>query len=149
MPAVDEIATTRPERWARMTGRSEERRVGKECRSLCDWSSDVCSSDLVALDRGLRGVELVAHDAGGRRDRDDEAGALGAHDRKYRAGDIHRAEQGSLDLPPEVLRADLLEEPGVEVARVVDENVDPAEALDGRLHRRLGVRGAGDVQLDD
>src|SRR5476649_2107582 len=31
--------------------RSEERRVGKECRSLCDWSSDVCSSDLwFALD---------------------------------------------------------------------------------------------------
>src|SRR5882672_6351322 len=28
--------------------RSEERRVGKECRSLCDWSSDVCSSDLGA-----------------------------------------------------------------------------------------------------
>src|SRR5919205_700174 len=27
--------------------RSEERRVGKECRSLCDWSSDVCSSDLL------------------------------------------------------------------------------------------------------
>src|SRR5215211_5503165 len=27
--------------------RSEERRVGKECRSLCDWSSDVCSSDLM------------------------------------------------------------------------------------------------------
>src|SRR5579875_2162079 len=26
--------------------RSEERRVGKECRSRCDWSSDVCSSDL-------------------------------------------------------------------------------------------------------
>src|SRR3989344_3196679 len=29
--------------------RSEERRVGKECRSrrsTCDWSSDVCSSDL-------------------------------------------------------------------------------------------------------
>src|SRR5215204_4840649 len=26
--------------------RSEERRVGKECRSLCDWSTDVCSSDL-------------------------------------------------------------------------------------------------------
>src|SRR5436190_2021339 len=28
--------------------RSEERRVGKECRSLCDWSSDVCSSDLTS-----------------------------------------------------------------------------------------------------
>src|SRR5688572_4546776 len=26
--------------------RSEERRVGKECRFDCDWSSDVCSSDL-------------------------------------------------------------------------------------------------------
>src|SRR5215211_6083666 len=29
--------------------RSEERRVGKECRSRCDWSSDVCSSDLDAV----------------------------------------------------------------------------------------------------
>src|SRR4030095_6841830 len=29
--------------------RSEERRVGKECRSRCDWSSDVCSSDLIYL----------------------------------------------------------------------------------------------------
>src|SRR5438034_1170878 len=28
------------------TDRSEERRVGKKWRSLCDWSSDVCSSDL-------------------------------------------------------------------------------------------------------
>src|ERR1044072_3838889 len=26
--------------------RSEERRVGKECIYQCDWSSDVCSSDL-------------------------------------------------------------------------------------------------------
>src|SRR5437588_464992 len=30
----------------RLRLRSEERRVGKEWRSLCDWSSDVCSSDL-------------------------------------------------------------------------------------------------------
>src|SRR4029453_9405789 len=28
--------------------RSEERRVGKECRSRCAWGSDVCSSDLEA-----------------------------------------------------------------------------------------------------
>src|SRR5882672_7600347 len=33
--------------------RSEERRVGKECRSRCDWSSDVCSSDLLHLLRDL------------------------------------------------------------------------------------------------
>src|SRR5437868_918049 len=29
--------------------RSEERRVGKDCRSKRDWSSDVCSSDLTKL----------------------------------------------------------------------------------------------------
>src|SRR5260221_540390 len=39
------------QRHARFDVRSEERRVGKECRSLCDWSSDVCSSDL--NDQGL------------------------------------------------------------------------------------------------
>src|SRR5215211_1086216 len=41
--------------------RSEERRVGKECRSLCDWSSDVCSSDLQrdALVRLHREDQLV------------------------------------------------------------------------------------------
>ena len=33
-----------------------------------------------------------------------QAGALGAHDRKDRAGDVERAEQGGLDLRPEVLR---------------------------------------------
>src|SRR5260221_713968 len=32
--------------WLLFIYRSEERRVGKEGRSLCDWSSDVCSSDL-------------------------------------------------------------------------------------------------------
>src|ERR1035437_8347240 len=31
---------------------SEERRVGKECRSPCDWSTDVCSSDLPCLPGG-------------------------------------------------------------------------------------------------
>src|SRR5438034_794272 len=37
--------------------RSEERRVGKEWRSLCDWSSDVCSSDL--RDAPVAGQVLV------------------------------------------------------------------------------------------
>src|SRR5882672_1456991 len=37
--------------------RSEERRVGKECRSRCDWSSDVCSSD---LSKRLLPVECAA-----------------------------------------------------------------------------------------
>src|SRR5882672_11128525 len=43
--------------------RSEERRVGKECRSRCDWSSDVCSSDL----RRRNGVPGIRRsDAAGR-----------------------------------------------------------------------------------
>src|SRR5882672_4697703 len=44
--------------------RSEERRVGKECRSLCDWSSDVCSSD---LPNSVSGDDLGPHVGPGRR----------------------------------------------------------------------------------
>src|SRR5207237_668646 len=59
-----------PNRWpASATTRSEERRVGKECRDgwwpdssrrrhtrfKCDWSSDVCSSDLA----GLLGIAIA------------------------------------------------------------------------------------------
>src|SRR5215211_7678298 len=43
---------------ARKCPKSEERRVGKECRSLCDWSSDVCSSDLGAY--GFEHVNVAA-----------------------------------------------------------------------------------------
>src|SRR5260221_455982 len=44
--------------------RSEERRVGKECRSRCDWSSDVCSSDLFMtlssnLSIGSKGDDVI------------------------------------------------------------------------------------------
>src|SRR6266540_3647635 len=42
-PSARSIRPIRPS----SPSRSEERRVGKECRSRCDWSSDVCSSDLV------------------------------------------------------------------------------------------------------
>jgi hypothetical protein len=100
------------------------------------------------LGRGIRGAELLAHDACGRGDRDDQAGALGAHDRKDRAGDVHRAEQGGLDLRTEALRADLLEKPGVEIAGIVDQHVDPPEPVDGCLDGRLRVGGIGDVELD-
>src|SRR4030095_7396090 len=41
-----------------LRSRSEERRVGKECRSLCDWSSDVCSSDLLVKSLGLGQQEI-------------------------------------------------------------------------------------------
>ena len=42
-----------------------------------------------------------------------------------------------------------LEEPGVEVTGVVDEDVDTAEALNGGGHRGLRVRLPCDVELDD
>jgi Kef-type K+ transport system membrane component KefB len=90
----------------------------------------------------------LADEAGGRGDRDDQARALGAHDRQHGAGDVDGAEQGGLDLGPEVLGADLLEEPGVEVAGVVDQHVDAAEPFDGSRDGRLGVGGVGDVELD-
>src|SRR5579875_3929033 len=50
---------------SRRRRRSEERRVGKECRSRCDWSSDVCSSDLNAATHWDRGGadDALIHDA--------------------------------------------------------------------------------------
>src|SRR5476651_1552525 len=39
--------------------RSEERRVGKECRYWRDWSSDVCSSDL-AQEGASKGITVNA-----------------------------------------------------------------------------------------
>src|SRR5262252_3563073 len=47
--------------------RSEERRVGKECRSLCDWSSDVCSSDLDARTERRHQARRAVRAGAGRR----------------------------------------------------------------------------------
>src|SRR5918998_638614 len=51
--AVEPAGAPRKSMWPRASlppaltiRRSEERRVGKEGRSRCDWSSNVCSSDL-------------------------------------------------------------------------------------------------------
>jgi hypothetical protein len=50
--------------------------------------------------------------------------------------------------PLHLLGCQLLEVARVEVGGVVDQYVDAAEAVDGRFDRRLGVRGAGDIELD-
>src|SRR5215218_8046859 len=47
------IITRPPPTVFNLETRSEERRVGKECRSLCDWSSDVCSSDLAVNETAI------------------------------------------------------------------------------------------------
>src|SRR5476649_2773092 len=62
-----QLASPRPAslRPASLRPRSEERRVGKECRSLCDWSSDVCSSDLngVTAANGARAADAADQSA--------------------------------------------------------------------------------------
>ena len=88
MPAVEEIVTTRPERWARRTGNTARVTFSGPNRVVSTW----------------------ARKSVGR---------------------------------------DLLEEPGVEVAGVVDQDVDTAKAVDGGVHRCLGLLGAGDVEFDD
>ena len=76
------------------------------------------------------------------------ARALPAHHRQDGAGDVHRADERRRELALHLLRRQLLEEAGVEVAGVVDEDVDASEALDCGLDRGLGVGVAGDVELD-
>src|SRR3954464_7608018 len=74
------------------------------------------------------------------------AGTLGTHDGQGDAGQVGRPEQGGLDLRPEVLRADLLEEPSLEATGVVDQYVDAPEPIDGGPHRPLSGRRIGDVE---
>src|SRR5476649_2898112 len=71
--------------WRKLTPlRSEERRVGKECRSRCDWSSDVCSSD---LDEGGRKACGVVERSCGPRD-------WLRSSKTYRLAQAHTAEIG-------------------------------------------------------
>ena len=71
-----------------------------------------------------------------------------AHHRQCRPSDVHRAEQQRLDLVADLFGAELLEKTGVEVAGVIDQDVDPTELADGRLDCGLGVLGVGHVELD-
>ena len=101
------------------------------------------------LGGGVGGAEGLAGDAGGRADRDDRARTLPAHHGQHRACHVHRPDQIGGQLPLDLLGRQLLEEAGIEVAGVVDEHVDAAEALERRPHRRLRGREARDVELDD
>ena len=75
--------------------------------------------------------------------------ALLAHDGQHGPGDVHRAAEVRLELLLELLRRQLLEEACEEVPGVVDQHVDPAETVEGGLHRRFRRRGARDVQFHD
>ncbi|MCY1524804.1 hypothetical protein D9M68_597580 [compost metagenome] len=81
-----------------------------------------------------------------RRDVDDAAGALAAHVRQHRAGNVEQAE--------DVGRVDALDFGGAgflhraedAVAGVVQQDVDAAEALDALGDRRMGLALAGHVK---
>ena len=74
--------------------------------------------------------------------------ALGAQHGQRRLGDVNDAEQVGVDLGAEVIRGDVLDRAEVGVARVVDDDVDPAECLCSRGDRRLGGGGVGDVERE-
>src|SRR3989441_12828078 len=101
------------------------------------------------LRRGIGGTELEADEARARRDRDDVARALLAHDGQDRAGNIHRAEEARRQLPLDLLRSQLLEVARIKGTGVVDQHVDAAEPVDRLPHRGLGIGAAGNVQLDN
>src|SRR5690348_10389402 len=72
------VSNLLPTLGCRGLGRSEERRVGKECRWTGDWSSDVCSSDLTKWwkHRTSNAERRTSNGRGGwRGDSDEHAGA--------------------------------------------------------------------------
>jgi hypothetical protein len=95
------------------------------------------------------GTELKAGDARARRDRDDLARALFAHDREDRARDVHGAKKGCRQLLLDLLGRQLFEVAGLEVARIIDQHVDAAEAVERNPNDRLRIGAVRDVQLDD
>jgi hypothetical protein len=87
-------------------------------------------------------AEAPAH----RRELDDVAAALPAHQRDRGLGHDDRAEQVGLDLPAEVVQRGVLHRIDVAVARVVDQHVEPAERLSGEPHGGVCCVRVGDVQ---
>ena len=110
--------------------------VQEQVRLLLDDGDDIRAGD----EPQRRGVE------GG--DGDDLTTALCAQDRQDGPGDVQRAEEVGLHLRPELPGTDVLEVARVEVARIVDEDVDAAEALDRSLSGGNRGAGVGDVERD-
>src|SRR2546422_5644659 len=99
------------------------------------------------LRRGVGGNELKPDETRARRDRDDVPRTLLAHYGQDRTRDIHRADEVGGELLLDVVGRQLFEEAGVEVASVVDQDVDVAEPVDGSPHGSLRIGKAGHVQL--
>lgn len=74
--------------------------------------------------------------------------ALAPHHGQGGAQHVHQAEHIGGELALDGVCADLFEIAELAVARVIHQDVDAAEAFDGRLHGLFGLRFAGDVQFD-
>ena len=67
---------------------------------------------------------------------------------RTRTGDVHRAKQSGRELPVHLLRRQLFEEASVEVASVIDKDVDATEAFNGGLNGGLRHPRGRDVEGD-
>ena len=75
-------------------------------------------------------------------------GALCTQDGERRARHVDHAPEVGLDLGAEVLLGKVLDRVDVRVARVVDDDVEPAEGLVGRPHGGIGLGAVGDVERE-
>lgn len=71
------------------------------------------------------------------------------HHRQHGARHVHGPDEARPELGVDLLRAQFLEEAGMEARGVVHEHVDAPEPLDGGSHGRLRVAGAHDVEAHD
>src|SRR6266436_6509627 len=97
------------------------------------------------LARRARGLVRLPELARHRGDVDDPAAAPGAHRGQHRLGRPHHAQVVGAHHALDVGRVVILEEDVAPVARVVDEQIDAAEALEDLRHRALDARPLGDV----
>src|SRR5882672_3027071 len=140
----------RSSRWP--ATRSEERRVGKECRSLCDWSSDVCSSDLecelpgIGLGVEVPGVDRQAHRLGDRAAQFALAGHEQVSDRPRAVVVFHRGGE------QEAAAGEIVLQPGEPVGEQRAKTRQPARLRKRRrehffLEQLLGLLEREDLQV--
>ena len=98
--------------------------------------------------RVMDAAERAGRPAGHRRHVDDAAVARVAQGRVGRAGTQERPRQVGIDHEVPLLGADLGRCRRAQDARVVDQDVDPAEAVRGRRHEGRDVVRPGDVDMD-
>lgn len=68
-------------------------------------------------------------------------GALLAHDRQHRSGNVHRADEGYFELASILVRGQLLEVAPIEVRGIIDEYVDRSEPVQRSLDSGLRLNG--------